>query len=82
MIFNKLVFLKTFIASYLKTDYMLVLLLNNKLGSCHSKSVLAFVGKMKKDTCLVLRSTAIKVDTYHTGKQPTSCRNTKKIIYC
>lgn len=45
MIFNKLVFLKTFIASYLKTDYMLVLLLNNKLGSCHSKSLLAFVGK-------------------------------------
>lgn len=54
MIFNKLVFLKTFIASYLKTDYMLVLLLNNKLGSCHSKSLLAFVGKSERITVWLL----------------------------
>lgn len=50
MIFNKLVFLKTFIATYLKTDYMLVLLLNNKLDSCHSKSLLTFVGKTERIT--------------------------------
>lgn len=48
MIFNKLVFLKTFIASCLKTDYLQVLLLNNKLGSCHSKSPLAFVVKSER----------------------------------
>lgn len=54
MIFNKLVFLKTFIASYLNTDYMLVLLLNNKLDSCHSKSLLAFVGKSERITIWLL----------------------------
>lgn len=59
----------------------MVLLLNNKLGSCHSKSVLAFVGKSERiNNYLALRSRTITVDTYHAGQQPTSCRNTKKII--
>lgn len=54
MIFNKLVFLKTFIASCLKTDYLQVLLLNNKLGSCHSKSLLAFIVKSERVTVWLL----------------------------
>lgn len=50
MIFNNLVFLKTFIATYLKSDYMLVLLRNNKLDGCHSKSLLTFVGEAERIT--------------------------------